>query len=124
LGYIFKISLNENSKIPAFTNCFPELCHNEIQAFKVPDDRFSVLILSEEKYQNDRMEKVINSFIDILTLRKFRVNAVRIEGGDIFEKIMNSLLLFYWTSYFLAAEKGIDPAENELIDEFKENLKK
>jgi len=33
LGYYFKILLNESSKIPAFSNTFPELNHNEMNSF-------------------------------------------------------------------------------------------
>ena len=33
LAYVWKIKLNENSKIPAFCNYFPELNHNEMVGF-------------------------------------------------------------------------------------------
>ncbi|MFA5828647.1 MAG: SIS domain-containing protein [Candidatus Shapirobacteria bacterium] len=37
LGYVWKITFNETGKIPAFSNGFPELDHNEIEGFGVEE---------------------------------------------------------------------------------------
>ncbi|MFH1401361.1 MAG: bifunctional phosphoglucose/phosphomannose isomerase [Parcubacteria group bacterium] len=126
LAYIFKILLNENSKIPAFLNYFPEMCHNEIQAFNLPDDRFTVLILkAEDEHKYGRIGKVVDASADIINSRNFPLNfvIVRREGKNIFKDILGSIVLFYWTTFYLAEKKGIDPLENKLIDEFKKKLK-
>ena len=121
LAYIFKILLNENSKIPAFCNVFPELDHNEIQAFKEKEERVLALILKAEDDQ-ERIQKRMQATAEIIG-RSSQVEFVEIAGQDIFEKIIDSLLLFYWTSFHIAQKKHIDPLENGLIDELKEKLK-
>ena len=56
LGYVLKIQLNENTKIPAFTNIFPEFNHNEFNAFDILSKKqnamvrnFCVLMLNDAK---------------------------------------------------------------------------
>lgn len=127
LIYVFKILLNENDKIPAFCDYFPELCHNEIQAFKTADDRFATLILEDEdETENDGMKKTIKSASEIMEEHGFKVHrtSLRKAGQNIFDTIINGLMLFYWTTYYIAGKKGIDPLENSLIDEFKKKLER
>lgn len=122
LAFIFKILLNENSKMPAFWNKFPELDHNEIEAFNSKESKFTVLILKSND-ENDRVSKRMDITADIIKSRGSEVNFIEISGKTIFEKIINSLILFYWTSYYLAKVQKINPFENKLIDELKNKMK-
>jgi glucose/mannose-6-phosphate isomerase len=123
LSYIWKIGFNENSKIPAFSNCIPELNHNEIEGFKEEnnDNLFLITIRDEED------EKPILKRIDLThkTLkRKMEAEIVEMEKGDFFLKVFSNIILSYWTSYWLAIKRKMDPASTETIEDFKSKLKR
>lgn len=125
LAYNWKIQFNENAKIPAFYNFFPELNHNEMLGFNFKEyaDKFHVLVLKSDK-EHPRNAKRVNLTAELLKKNGAALDVVALEGKSNFEKIFNALILGHWTSYYLALQKGIDPAPVEMIEEFKGLLQK
>lgn len=125
LAYNWKIQFNENAKIPAFCNFFPELNHNEMLGYNFPEyaKKFHVLILKSEK-EHPRIAKRMNLTAELLRKKGVAVDFVVMAGKSNFEKIFNALILGHWTSYYSALKKGIDPAPVEMIEEFKGLLQK
>lgn len=116
---IWKIKLNENSKIQAFWNYFPELNHNELVGFSKGNIHpFFVLLLRDNKYDKAIL-KVIDITARLLEKRKIPLEFIELTGYNFFEKVFSNLLLCDWVSYYLAVKQGIDPFAVDIIDDFK-----
>jgi glucose/mannose-6-phosphate isomerase len=124
LARIWKIKFNENSKIPAFFNYFPELNHNEMAGFtqiNKKNNYFYIIILRDK---NDclRNLKRMELFANLVKTKRINVDFINIKEGGILFKIFSTLVLGDWISYYLALEYKIDPAPVKIVEEFKKKL--
>ncbi len=127
LARIWKIKFNENSKIPAFFNFFPELNHNEMTGIgecklKTLREKFKIIIL-EDKKDSSRISKRMQNLAKIFQEKAIESIFIEIKGKNIFEKIFSSILIADWTSYWLAIFEGVDPSPVKLVEEFKKRMK-
>ena len=122
LARIWKIKFNENSKIMAFWNYFPELNHNEMAGITNLKGNFHILII-RDKDDQPRISKRMELFADLAKEKGVEVDFIELEGKNILEKIFNNLILSDWVSYYLAQEYKVDPVSLEIIEEFKKKLK-
>ena len=124
LAKIWKIKFNENSKIPAFANFFPELNHNEMVGFseiknlKLKIQNFHLLIIRDQT-DHPRILKRMDLTAEILKKRGVKVENIYLKRGNFFKKIFSNLLLADWTSYYLALNYEIDPMPVKIVEEFK-----
>jgi len=129
IGWIWKNSLNETAKIIAFCNYFPELNHNETVGFeKINEDQISnkkigLLILRDKQSSYSRILKQMDITKDLIEREGVNVDFVDIKGEMFLEKIFSTIILGFWTSYWLALEYKVDPTPVEQIVEFKRKLK-
>lgn len=121
LARIWKIKFNENSKIQAFWNYFPELNHNEMVGFTNPQGKFHIIIL-KDKDDHPRIKKRMAITADLLKDKGAEVITLDLVGENILTKIFSSLLLADWTSYYLALEYGVDPTPVKMVEDFKERM--
>ena len=122
LARIWKIKFNENSKIMAFWNYFPELNHNELVGITNLQGKFHTLIL-RDKEDHPKILKRMTLTANFMQEKGIEVDFIEIEGKTILEKIFNNLILSDWTSYYLAKEYKVDPEKVKLIEEFKKRMK-
>ncbi len=122
---IWKIKFNENSKIPAFHNYFPELNHNEMVGFtdKKMASGFYVLIIKDKK-DHERTLKRMDLTSLILKKKGIKNSFIETVDGSIILKFFEILLLGDWTSYYIAINNKIDPTPVEMVEEFKVMLNK
>jgi len=122
---IWKIKFNENSKISAFYNYFPELNHNEMVGFSGIDknSNFHFIILKDFT-EHQRILKRMDLFTKFLKKKGVKVDLIEIKNGSLLFKIFSTLLLGDWVSYYLAIENKIDPTPVQMVEEFKKLLKK
>ncbi len=122
---IWKIKFNENSKIPAFYNFFPELNHNEMVGFtqikKISN--FHVLII-KDKENHPRIIKRMNLTSSLLKKKGIKVDFLETRDGSLIFRIFSILLLGDWTSYYLAINNKIDPTPVVIVEEFKKMMQK
>lgn len=122
LAYQWKIGFNENSKILAFTNYFPELMHNEIAGYQfAKKNELAIIILKDEK-EAENILNTISILEKILREQKINFKTINLEGNNELEKIINSIIIADWTSYYLAKLYNIEPSKSEIIEEFKRNI--
>jgi len=121
LAYIWKIKFNENTKIPAFWNYFPELNHNEMVGYANASKLLHVLIL-RDKNDYPRNLKRMGLTAELLKNRGLKVEFIEIVGKSIWEKILNNLILADWVSYYMAIFEGVDPTPVAMVEEFKKKL--
>ncbi len=122
LARIWKIKFNENSKIMAFWNYFPEFNHNELVGITNLQGKFHTLIL-RDKEDHPKILKRMTLTANLMREKEIEVDFVEIEGRTILEKIFNNLILSDWTSYYLAKEYKVDPEKVELIEKLKREMK-
>lgn len=120
LSYILKIQINENAKLHAFANTFPELNHNEMVGY-YKNSTFSVLILRAED-DHPIIKKRMELTAQLIENKGYAVHTIDIEGQTIYNRIFNTILLGNWLSYYLAINKNIDPTPVEIVEDFKKKL--
>lgn len=120
---VWKIKINENAKMPAFWNHLPEFNHNEMVGFtRANPDQFIVVML-ENKKDNEKILKVTDISKRLLSKRNMTVESVGMEGDNFFSNVFYATLLGDWVSYYLSVNHGIDPSPVAMVDEFKKELK-
>ncbi len=133
VGLIWKNSLNETAKILAINNYFPELNHNEtvglwkINEKQISNDELSVIILRDAQGRprgHPRILKQMEIAKDIIKKEGITVDFVEIEGKTELEKFFSTVILGFWTSFWLALEYQTDPTPVKAIEEFKRRLAK
>jgi glucose/mannose-6-phosphate isomerase len=129
IAWIWKNSLNETAKILAFSNYFPELNHNEIVGFeKINEDQISnkkvcVFILRDLDDSHPRILKQMEITKKLIEKEGVQVEFIDMVGNDMIEKIFSTIILGFWTAFWLAMEYRVDPTEIKPIEEFKRELK-
>lgn len=121
IGYKWKINFNENTKIHAFCNVFPELDHNEINGFVSLKANYYVIIFKDE---NDYMKLRKQMDITKILIKKknISVTEIALTGSSLLTKIFSSIYIGDWCSYFLALKYKIDPTPVKIIEELKRQL--
>ncbi|MDD5750437.1 MAG: bifunctional phosphoglucose/phosphomannose isomerase [Candidatus Pacebacteria bacterium] len=123
LARIWKIKFNENSKIMAFWNYFPELNHNEMVGLTDLKGDFHFIVLRDAD-DYEKTKKRMDLFAGLAKEKGAGVDFVEISGKNTLEKTFNALLLGDWTSYYLAAAYSRDPVPVSIVEEFKKRLVK
>lgn len=121
IGRIWKIKFNENTKIPAFANVFPELNHNEMTGWIKNLGPFSFIFLRDSD-DLPRIQKRMELTAALLRESGYPVDFVNLGGANALEQIFWALSYGDWLSYYLALYYGIDPTPIEMVEEFKKRL--
>jgi len=123
LARIWKIKLNENSKIMAFWNYFPELNHNEMVGLTNLKGNFHFLLL-QDKDDHEGVQKRMELFSDLAKEKGAGIDVLQLRGKNTLEKMWNCLILGDWATYYLAREYNQDPTPVKIVEEFKKRLNK
>ena len=121
LARIWKIKLNENSKIMAFWNYFPELNHNEMVGLTNIKGQFHFIILQDNDDHPSTIRRM-QLFSELAKEKGAEVDFVPLCGKTKMEKIFNGSLLADWVSYHLAVSYGQDPVPVKIVEDFKKRL--
>ncbi|MBI4919377.1 bifunctional phosphoglucose/phosphomannose isomerase [archaeon] len=117
----WKQEFNENTKIHAFYNVFPELDHNELMAYKRTNKELFVVILSDED-EEPQIRKRIELTKEIIKQAGNKVLEVHIKGTSKLVKTFTAIYLGDLTSVHLAKLYNTDPMNADLIEELKKRL--
>jgi glucose/mannose-6-phosphate isomerase len=122
----FKQELNENSKIPARYEFFPELNHNEIVSWDT-EKRFlenMTAILIRDKNEPEEMRLRIKTTKDLIEKRGVSTREIWSSGDGDLAKMLSIVYIGDLTSIYLAILRGVDPASIVTIDQLKKEIKK
>lgn len=123
IGRIWKIKINENAKTPAFYNFYPELNHNEMVGFTLPQGKFHIITLVD-KNANPQIIKRMKITAKLLKKNKIETSLIEIPNNDnAFLSIFSSLALGDWVSYYLALNYKQDPTPVKMVEDLKKMLK-
>ncbi|HOP65020.1 MAG TPA: bifunctional phosphoglucose/phosphomannose isomerase [Spirochaetota bacterium] len=123
-GRRFKGQLNENSKMHAWCAEYPEMNHNEIVGWETADttgiNYMIVNLIDKEMHPRvTRRFDIINKL-----LRKNNIGIINIEGrsATFRERLVETVYLCDWISYYLALFNGKNPGEIDYIHHLKEKM--
>lgn len=118
--------INENAKMMAYGNVFPELNHNEIVGWEsIPQimQQSSIFILRDEE-DNSRIQSRMDITQNILQPFAGNVTEVFSEGSSLLARIFSLIHLGDWVSFYLAMMHKVDPTPVTKIDYLKSELSK
>ncbi|SHG53436.1 bifunctional phosphoglucose/phosphomannose isomerase [Thermosyntropha lipolytica DSM 11003] len=120
----FKAQINENAKSPAYYNIFPELNHNEIVGFEVPDSVLSgvVVVILEDEYDHPRIKKRIEITSRIVEDKVKNIIRVKSRGDSFLARLFSLIYIGDYASVYLAMDYGINPTPVAVIDYLKAEL--
>jgi glucose/mannose-6-phosphate isomerase len=120
----WKAQFNENSKVPAFYNWFPELNHNETVGWNHLEDIGSRchLIVLREQDEHPRVAKRIGITLDLIKDNVAHVTHVFARGSNQVERLLDLICFGDHTSVFLALALGQDPTPVARIEQLKRRL--
>lgn len=113
--------LNENSKIPGWSNVVPEMNHNELVGWRDKRDNLSVFFLhagSDHSRVGFRME--INK--EIISRCTPFVYDIKAMGHSYWEQAFYLIHVGDWLSWYYAEQRGVDAMEVAVIDYLKNEL--
>jgi glucose/mannose-6-phosphate isomerase len=117
----FRYQLNENAKVPAFHNAFPELMHNEVVGWEGLPGLAAVTALVVLR------DALTDPACVDATLRRMHgrfasVTEVEARGATQLERAFSLMYLADWTSLYLALLEGVDPYPIDAITALKADL--
>jgi len=118
----WKIDFNENAKIHAFYNVFPEFNHNEINGYINKTGNFHAIMISDAE-DTSRMTKRFKVVKELIKNKGVNVTEIAVTGRSLLTKIFSSIHMGDWTSYYLALRLKTDPTPVKIIEELKDKIK-
>lgn len=123
-GLRLKTQLNENSKVTALYNLFPEMNHNEIvnlAELKNGSHDFCLIFLRDED-EDRRIVKRMDITKSLIGAKFGGAKELFTKGKTKIAKILSLIYLGDLLSVYLAEAKGIDPEQVEVITKLKREL--
>ncbi len=117
LGCIWKTNLNETAKVPAFTNVYPELNHNEIAGFEKGKSDWIIFWLKDKI--SSGTDRKIKLAAKILRKRGIKSVEIPLMGKNKSEKTWNGIALSHWIAFYLAKANGVDLRKTKIIKQLK-----
>lgn len=127
LAVRFRNQLNENSKILAFSNTFPELNHNEIVGYEMESEllkNFIFVFLRHPEKEEVRIQQRIELTKTILRNNSLTVMELFPEGKSRLAKAFSLLYRVDWVTFYLALLNNKNPMDIKNIDFLKNELAK
>ncbi|MEM2121068.1 MAG: bifunctional phosphoglucose/phosphomannose isomerase [Candidatus Woesearchaeota archaeon] len=114
----WKNSFNEIAKIEAHYNVFPEVAHNEINAFEeAKPNNFLIFIVDED--DNKYVKKQIDSFRNLI-IKKAESTELRLKGADYLKKLFLAVYIGDLISLELCELLEKNPEETKMKNQIKE----
>ncbi len=120
----WRTQLNENPKMLAREDVFPECNHNDTPAWGESGntDQFSVVLLRDSTELPEVVDR-IELTKEMAFSRAKVVAEVRARGESPLARLMSAMYVGDYTSLYLAFLRGMDPAPIDMIEDLKRALK-
>jgi glucose/mannose-6-phosphate isomerase len=120
----FKTQVNENAKAPAKFEFFPELDHNEIEAWDGKDailSQFYIVLIRDSDWSSPYKDRIS------ITLEEMRpwaggYHEIVASGSSRLQRMFDATLRGDTASIYLSVLRGIDPSPVSMIEALKKKL--
>jgi glucose/mannose-6-phosphate isomerase len=124
VAYRWRTQFNENSKVLASHQAFPELNHNEVVGWQGPPSGASEVwvVLLRDSRELGRIAQQIDITKAFLQEQAAGITEIWSQGHSRLARLFSLLYTGDFTSYYLALLRGVDPKPVEAIDRLKDQL--
>ena len=113
--------LNENSKVLANVEVFPEMNHNELVGWESGDEGH-VAVLVRTSQDHPRTQHRMDITAQIFQDQGADVVVVEPDGASRWGELLDAVWVGDWMSLVLAERSGTDPVDIRFIDHLKQTL--
>ena len=117
----WKTDINENAKIHAFYNVFPEFNHNEICGYTNLNGDFYIILIKDQK-DTKKINKRFDTFQKVT--KNIPKQTISLTGTSVLNRYFSAILMGFFVSYKLALIHKTDPTPVHIIENFKADLQK
>jgi glucose/mannose-6-phosphate isomerase len=119
-----RTQLAENAKFYASGHFFPELCHNELVAFEVPNDMASRLHVVAFRLvgEGGAAARQVDAALELIAPVVRGVTEVRPSASEDLTALFELIYFGDLVSYYLALLRGVDPKPVASIDKLKRKI--
>ena len=120
VAYRWRCQIEENAKQLAFNHQIPEMNHNEIVGWTLPNNQMSVILIRD----NNEKEQIKNRFEATKNVAWDNVKIIECtaEGKTPLARIMSMIILGDLVSLELAKLNNVDPTPVQVIESLKKEL--
>ncbi len=120
-----RTQLAENAKYYASGHFFPELCHNELVAFEVPNDvaRGLHVVVFRPAREADAEAREVDAALQLIAPVVRGVTEARPAADEDMAALFELIYLGDLTSYYLSLLRGVDPTPVASIVKLKQKLR-
>jgi len=122
--YRWRTQMAENAKTLSLHHLFPELTHNEIEAFesfsKIPTKLIAVIL--KDVSDHARVKRRMEIAKRIIRKKGIKVLEVTSSGKTILARMISVMYIGDWTSFYLAIMNRVDPTPVGRIQFLKRRL--
>ena len=120
VAYRWRCQIEENAKQLAFNHQIPEMNHNEIVGWTLPNNQMSVILMRD----NNENEQIRNRFEATKNVAWDNVKIIECtaEGKTHLARMMSMIILGDLVSLELAKLNNVDPTPVEVIENLKTEL--
>ncbi len=119
----FRQQINENGKMLCWHHALPEMNHNELVGWTIPNDKLAVVIFRNET-DFDRTQTRMELTKQIISNYTPHIYEVHSKGDSTIERFLYFIHFGDWVSWYLSEIRGIDATEVKVIDFLKGELSK
>lgn len=126
VAHRLRTQLNENSKVLARHDVFPELNHNETVGWEAPETltkNFSIILIRDSE-EPPEIRHRIETTTSLAFQRAKKILEIEAEGEGKLAKMFSVLCLGDFVSVYLAILQGKDPTPVKIVDRVKKELAK
>lgn len=119
----FRQQVNENAKMLCWHHVIPEMNHNELVGWRIPNEDLAVIYFrNKDDYERNAMRIEINKTI----IKEYTKTIIELnsKGRNLVERSMYFVHLGDWISCYLADMRQVDSIEVKAIDFLKGELSK
>ena len=119
-----KAQLNENAKVFAKAEAFPELNHNEIVGWEKPFKELSnaAVVVYRDGYEKPWIAARIEATLEQVAGIAADIIEIRPVGEEVLARMLSAIYLGDYASLYLAVLRSIDPYPVESIAKLKQRL--
>jgi glucose/mannose-6-phosphate isomerase len=120
----YKQQFNENSKVPAKWDFLPELNHNEIMSWEVPEKLagcFSTIFI-RDRHETEQMRRRIEVTKELMLEETEKIFEVWTVGERKLARMLYAIHIGDLTSVYLAVLRGVDPTPVKSIALLKDRI--
>jgi glucose/mannose-6-phosphate isomerase len=122
-AYRWKTDLEENAKRFAVAGALPEMNHNELEGWRLPDARRLHVILLRSPGEHAELSAHFGILRRILGGVAGGLSETWAQGQSPLARLLSLIYLGQWTSYYAAVRGGVDPWPIARLEDFKRELR-